>query len=284
VGKIFDPSQKDFTPQGFACARWTPRPMPRPNRHNEIELTFLTSGSLTYLLGPRTVTMRAGRLAAFWAAIPHQIVSFEGDEDFFAAVIPLAWVLECELPAAFTARLLRGDVVAEADTRNAPLDGALFPRWTADLEQDEIDRRRTVLLEMEARLRRLAEATRPAGAAARDRGAGLAKPALGRVERMAIYIAQNYTSRLAADDIARAAGVHPNYAMTLFRKAFGVSLVDYLTQQRIAHAQRLLITTDDKVLNVALSSGFNSISRFNEAFGRSCGCSPRQFRSQHRRA
>ena len=36
------------------------------------------------------------------------------------------------------------------------------------------------------------------------------------------------------------------------------------------------------MISVALSSGFNSISRFNEAFRRACGCTPRQYRKEHR--
>ena len=37
--------------------------MPRASRHNEIEVNLLISGSLTYLLGGRRVTIEAGRLA-----------------------------------------------------------------------------------------------------------------------------------------------------------------------------------------------------------------------------
>lgn len=51
--------------------------MPRPDRHNEVEMNFLTSRSLSYLLGGRRTTVESDRLAVFWAAIPHQIVEFD---------------------------------------------------------------------------------------------------------------------------------------------------------------------------------------------------------------
>jgi AraC-like DNA-binding protein len=82
--------------------------------------------------------------------------------------------------------------------------------------------------------------------------------------------------------IGREVGLHPNYAMSLFRRTFGATLLEYLTQLRISHAQRLLATTDDKVLDVALSSGFGSLSRFNDAFVRRCGLSPSAYRRQLR--
>ena len=39
--------------------------------------------------------------------------------------------------------------------------------------------------------------------------------------------------------IGAAVGLHPNYAMNLFKKVFATTLTEYLTQQRLSHAQRL---------------------------------------------
>ena len=98
---------------------------------------------------------------------------------------------------------------------------------------------------------------------------------------MACLIAQRYTEPLTVEQIGKKVGLHPNYAMSLFKKTFGTTLIDYLTHHRISHAQRLLATTEKKIVEVAFSSGFNSISRFNEAFRRACGCSPREYRVRH---
>jgi AraC-like DNA-binding protein len=140
---------------------------------------------------------------------------------------------------------------------------------------------------MEARLRRLV-ATLPAqpapgssAAKARVRTTSLQGGELNRVERMACLIAQRYTEQLTVAEIGKEVGLHPNYAMGLFKKAFGTTLIDYLTHHRISHAQRLLATTQEKIVEVAMKSGFNSISRFNEAFRRACGCTPGQYRAQH---
>ena len=78
MAHLFDQRRRDFTPYGFTCERWTPARMPRPDRHNEIEINLLTGGALTYLVGGRKVRVPAGRLAIFWAAIPHQIIETQG--------------------------------------------------------------------------------------------------------------------------------------------------------------------------------------------------------------
>ncbi len=36
-------------PYGFTLERWTPCLMPRQDRHNEVEINYLSEGSLTYL-------------------------------------------------------------------------------------------------------------------------------------------------------------------------------------------------------------------------------------------
>jgi AraC-like DNA-binding protein len=283
--RTFDPNRPDFAPYGFTCEKWLPRRMPRANRHNEIELNFLRAGSITYLLGGRRVTFTAGRLGCFWAAIPHQLVSYDGGDAYHVATIPLAWFLQCGLPGDVVQRLLRGEAIAEPDDARAAFDAQLFEQWFTDLDAGGGEHQRTVLLEMEARLVRLAEAFRRRAArpgSPRRLTVDLGPGGISKVEQMATFLAQHYTEHLSVSAVASQVGLHPNYAMSVFRKAFGTTLLEYLTQLRISHAQRLLATTDDKVLDVALSSGFSSISRFNAAFGRVCGCTPTAYRAAHR--
>ena len=102
----FDPDRPDFAPYGFTCVRLNPAPMRRPDRHNEVEINFLQSGHLTYLLGGRKVRIEANRFSAFWAAIPHQILEFGEETEYFVATLPLPWFLQCRLPDTLVQPLL----------------------------------------------------------------------------------------------------------------------------------------------------------------------------------
>jgi AraC-like DNA-binding protein len=281
----FDPSRPDFAPYGFACVRWHPTPMRRPDRHNEIELNFLESGWVTYLLGGQKIRIEAGQLSAFWAAIPHQIIGYGDEPAYFVATIPLAWFLQCKLPDELVHCLLHGGVVSEREGHHNRSDAQLFSQWESDLAKGNTGIMKVVLLEMEARLLRFALAANHSGGVSkmnRKHRVVISDGGLNKVEQMACLIAQRYAEQLTIETIGRAVGLHPNYAMTLFRKAFGTTLIDHLTQHRVSHAQRLLATTDQKIVDVALNSGFGSISRFNDAFRRACGCSPRDYRHRHR--
>ena len=99
---------------------------------------------------------------------------------------------------------------------------------------------------------------------------------------MAVFVAANYKRSIQVKKIAEAVDLHPDYATALFKKAFGISLSNYLIDHRIAHAQRMLTATQVKITEIAFDAGFNSISRFNAAFKKSCGCTPRQYRRNHR--
>jgi AraC-like DNA-binding protein len=281
----FDPSRPEFAPYGFTCELWTPAPMKRPDRHNEIELNLLKQGSLTYLLGGNNVTIPAGRLAIFWAAIPHQIISSKDNTEYYVATIPLAWFLQCQFPPHFVDAILHARVVLDPEPRTRGGDLEMFERWVHDLESPQPSRRRVAFLEIESRLLRFAQAVPVQDVAGRDPKTGklmIETGGLNRVEQMALFIAQHYTDKITADQISKAAGLHPNYAMALFKKALGITLVDCVTQHRVSHAQRLLVTSDEKIIEVALSSGFTSLSRFHEAFKRWCGCSPKEYRNKHR--
>lgn len=277
----FDASRPNFAPYGFTCERWTPVPMKRADRHNEIELNLLKHGALTYLLGGNTVTIPAGRLAVFWAAIPHQIISSKDKTEYFVATIPLAWFLQCQFPAHFVDAILHARVVLDPDPQTRGGDLEMFERWVHDLGEPHPSWRRAAFLEIEARLLRFALSVPVKAEAGPKRKAGpvlIETGGLNRVEQMALFIAQHYTEPLTAERISQAAGLHPNYAMGLFKKALGITLIDCVTQHRVSHAQRLLAVSDEKVIEVALSSGFASLSRFHDAFKKACGCSPREYR------
>jgi AraC-like DNA-binding protein len=281
----FDPNRPDFAPYGLTCVRWIPSPMRRPDHHNEVELNLLRSGWVTYLLGGRKVKIEAGHLAAFWAAVPHQIIAYGSGTEYFVATIPLAWFLQAKLPERFAQALLQGEVMCAPSANGGRADADLFAQWEEDLTGTRSETTTdVVMLEMQARLMRLAAAlpSLPARARqARSRLAPLHAGGLNKVEQMACLIARRYTEPLTVEEIGRAVGLHPNYAMNLFKKTFGTTLIDYLTHHRISHAQRLLATGDTKIVEVAFESGFNSISRFNEAFRRACGATPREYRKRH---
>lgn len=250
--------------------------MPKAHTHLEIEANLLVSGAISYLFGGATVNLKAGEWAVFWGSVPHQLVFLEENTEIFWLTIPLARLLGWELPAGLIQSLLNGAVVKE--TADLARDVGRFSDWEADLGSGETVHLQIAELEIEARLRRLALHV----SAAKSSALHPTSSELGYVEKMAAFMAQNYQNSLKSEDIAAAAQIHPNYAMNLFKREFGLSIGEFLTRTRLSHAQRLLATTDRKVLDIAFDCGFGSASRFHAAFKTHCGQSPADYRKSLR--
>ncbi len=273
---IFDERREEFNPYGLTCECWAPRLMKKADRHNEIELNYLPKGSITYLLQGKKITIPERKLAVFWGLIPHQIVHHQGDTPYFVCTIPFAQLLEWKLPAAFVDSLLKGEVLMEASRESFLFDEYLLKNWVRDIfDKDLVE---VILLEMRARLNRMAICNLPKE---KKDYTSVHTKEISQVEKIAIYIAQNYSKPVKVSDIAKAVELHPDYTNALFKKAFGTTLSEHITGERIAHAQRQLVASNKGITEIAYESGFNSISRFNAAFLKMNGCTPRAYRNNY---
>jgi AraC family transcriptional regulator, melibiose operon regulatory protein len=272
------PSAENTASLGLRCFSGAPPLMGDPHRHNDIEINFMRSGAMTYLFGSSTISLEQGSFGVFWAAMPHRLVSVAQDTRLIWVTVPLALFLKWELPSTLSKAILDGQLVQTTGTQ---FDAQLLDRWERDLAGGLPEFSRIVQLELEARLMRLALEQPGDGA---SKSALRTQPGAGasKAERMARYIAEHFHESLRVEQIAKSAHIHPTYAMHLFRETYGVSIIDYLTQHRIAHAQQLLATTDQSVTEISLAAGFNSVSRFYTAFNAICGKSPRAYRESLR--
>ncbi len=274
----FDKRRPELTPYGWTCVRWWPSLMSRPDRHNELELNLLRSGTLTYLRNGDRVTVEPGRLTIFWALEPHQIIDFDGEDFYYVATIPFAHFLQWPMPPAFLKQIMAGAMLKETNEQIGQLDAAMFDRWLRDIGSRSTEAVEVMMLEMEARLRRMALSYE----AMRDTEGVAAERSTSKVEQMAVFVATHYRDPILVREIGEAVDLHPDYANVLFRNTLGVTLGEYLLDHRVAHAQRMLATTSETVTSIAYASGFGSISRFNAVFKAASNCTPSGYRRQHR--
>lgn len=93
------------------------------------------------------------------------------------------------------------------------------------------------------------------------------------------YINQHCTEDLTLDEIADIAGFSKYHFSRLFKEFAGMPFYKYLNTRRIAYAERLLLDPSVNVTEVAVRSGFNSISAFMRMFKIIRNCTPTQFRN-----
>ncbi|MCE9554606.1 MAG: helix-turn-helix domain-containing protein [Planctomycetes bacterium] len=87
---------------------------------------------------------------------------------------------------------------------------------------------------------------------------------------------------LNLSSVARECGVSPSHLSRIFHHATGLTFREYMARFRIEHARNLLHGTNRRITEIALDSGFQSLSQFNRVFRQVYGKSPRQLRAQNR--
>ncbi len=98
------------------------------------------------------------------------------------------------------------------------------------------------------------------------------------VKNMVRFIQKNYMEKISLADIAAAGAVGQSKCCKLFARFFFQSPTMYLTQHRLTKSMELLLNTDLPVIEIALSTGFNSASYYTETFRKWMGKTPTQLR------
>jgi AraC-like DNA-binding protein len=116
-----------------------------------------------------------------------------------------------------------------------------------------------------------------------DQEAAAPVPWMGGRERFRQIMNQIAASEfveLSVSDLAPMMSCSPRHLNRLFRQELGSSFREKQIELRMAKACELLATSNAKVVEVALESGYQSSSLFSELFKKHIGVSPGQWRRQ----
>ena len=94
------------------------------------------------------------------------------------------------------------------------------------------------------------------------------------LDRLAGFIEAGLTQRLSLNDLARVAALSPFHFARCFKATTGLAPHQYVLARRIELAKRLIMTTNQSVVEVAWSVGFENISHFRRQFAAQVGVVP----------
>lgn len=96
------------------------------------------------------------------------------------------------------------------------------------------------------------------------------------------YMNLHYQNKINLDMLAAHVHLSKYYLCRLFQEVTGATIVEYLTNLRIAQAQKLLINSEFTIQEIALRTGFTSAVHFSRTYHDIYGVSPCQARQQYR--
>lgn len=98
------------------------------------------------------------------------------------------------------------------------------------------------------------------------------------IENALRYIEKNLSGELTVDRIAEKVNISPFYFQKGFSMLCGYSVGEYIRMRRLSVAGSELVTSDNKVIDLALKYGYDSPDSFTKAFTRFHGSTPTDVR------
>ena len=99
-----------------------------------------------------------------------------------------------------------------------------------------------------------------------------------RIKGMLQFIHRQYGEQLHTAAIAESVSISESECLRCFRAVIGTTPIQYLREYRIAQAARLLMTTGERIADVAAKCGFQDVSYFTKTFREMHGCTPKEYR------
>jgi len=104
------------------------------------------------------------------------------------------------------------------------------------------------------------------------------------MESMVKWVDDNVMHNPSLENMSSYVGYSPYYCSSKFREHTGVTYKQYLAKQKLLYAAKLLISTEDKIVDVALRCSYASPEALTRAFTKAYQCTPTQYRERYKQS
>ncbi len=245
----------------------------QPHGHEFVELVYVYEGVLVNTIDKVVFRQQPGDLAIINYSSSHELSGETEGKHFNLYLDPSLFAYEDMLTEVrqtlLTFMAMHPSVVNRASrsrlVKVSDPDAFLgclrrFEREQSETGPESLQMRRGIMLEMFAHISR---AIRAAGERIAENDSAVAG-----VEVIRQYLEEHYQEQVDLAALARVAGYTPNYLCALFKREFGVTIMNYLIQYRVRRAMAMMACTDYTIATIANETGFADISNFNRQFKR----------------
>lgn len=102
-------------------------------------------------------------------------------------------------------------------------------------------------------------------------------PSSNRIAYILNFIRENISSKLSIEQLSKKACMSESHFYRVFKNELGLSPVEYINNERVKLAARLLRNPEKRIREVYLECGFNSPSYFTRLFKRKHTLSPKEY-------
>ncbi len=277
--------ETDLRKYPFSChiVRNEGEPLYIPSHyHYEIELLFFFSGEADVSAGNKTYKMKKGEMLLINAMEVHTILVSKTSDTKYITIMFNPSILKSSLGTSFENKYI---------TLFSMENSNLKRRYTKDeLEGTVIPIRfENILKEFKEKIYGFEIAVNSGiydiilwilrncySIDKKDAGnnLSLSKNQIERYEKVFEFVEKNYAEDISSKDIVEICNIDYAYFSRQFKIITGKTFREYLNFVRISKAEKLLLTTDMNVTQIALAVGFSNASYFTKQFKRYKHISP----------
>lgn len=103
---------------------------------------------------------------------------------------------------------------------------------------------------------------------------------LDKIKSILKYIETNYQQNISIEEISDVCGFSTSHFMKFFKNNMGTSFVNYLNDYRLSMASRMLVSSQDNIIDIAADCGYDNLSYFNRIFKKKYGLTPKEYRKK----
>ena len=100
------------------------------------------------------------------------------------------------------------------------------------------------------------------------------------IHRIHAYLVEHLADRITIEDLSKQFLMNPTTLKQAFKDVYGTSIAAHMKQHRMECAARLLLETNDSIAQIAFAVGYESQSRFTNAFKETHGTLPSIYRKR----
>lgn len=116
-----------------------------------------------------------------------------------------------------------------------------------------------------------------------DFNSNLDKELIAQIQPAFTYVAENFDKDIKVIDMAKLCNMSYSYFSRVFNKLMNMNFSTYLSYIRISEAEKLLVSTNIPITEIATAVGFNTSSYFIKHFQNIKHISPKQFRNEFKK-
>ena len=252
--------------------------------HSEIEITLVTAGSGTRVVGDKLARFGPDDLVVLGENLPHQYASNPQDGRAFhrAKVIQFdeAFLGESFIGAPELGPVRRLFQRAKAGLKISGPTLEESKNLIEELFESEDFQRLLKLMEL---LNCLAHSKHIEPIASGVFDSRLSARESDKIDRALAFLLENFDRAITLEELSRHLHVSIPTCNRLLNKSVGKTFKSLLIEMRINHACLQLVDTDRPIIEIAQASGFSNLSNFNRRFKAVTNATPTSYRKQRRK-